>query len=207
MKDIIMKRSLELFTKHGFKMVTMDEIAKDLGISKKTIYTHYKSKDDLVEASVSYIMDEATDRLKSIAGTCETPIHEHFIMKSCMADLFAHKIQASTIYQFNKYYPKIAEKINQKRHDDYDFTILRNLREGVNKGYYRKEIDIEFVGRMFFLNSTAFFSDDYFLSNQNDEYVQELNQKALDYHLRSIVTPKGLEILEQLLKTHIKNEI
>lgn len=207
MKDIIMKRSLELFTKHGFKMVTMDEIAKDLGISKKTIYTHYKSKDDLVEASVSYIMDEATDRLKSIAGTCETPIHEHFIMKSCMADLFAHKIQASTIYQFNKYYPKIAEKINQKRHNDYDFTILRNLREGVNKGYYRKEIDIEFVGRMFFLNSTAFFRDEYFLSNQNDEYVQELNQKALDYHLRSIVTPKGLEILEQLLKTHIKNEI
>lgn len=200
MKDIILKKSLELFTKHGFKMVTMDEIAKDLGISKKTIYTHYKSKDDLVEDTVNYILNEATERLYSIAGTCETPIHEHFAIKNCIGDLFGHKIQTSTIYQFNKYYPKIAEKINLKRHKDYDFTILRNLREGVRLGYYRSDIDIEFVGRMFFLTSTSFINDDFYFINSNDEYVEELNYKILEYHLRSIVSSKGLEILEQLLK-------
>ena len=202
MKETILSKSLELFTKNGFKSVTMDDIANELGISKKTIYQHFSSKNELVKATVDYVFESATGKMKEIAGNCETPIHEHFAMKNCVGDLFGYNIQASTIYQFNKYYPKLAERIQKKRHEDYDFTILRNLREGVEHGYYRKEIDIDFVGKIFFASSTAFFNDELFMNMQNTQSIDELNYKFLEYHLRGIVTSKGLEILEQLLNTY-----
>jgi len=154
----------------------------------------------LVKATVDYVFVSATDKMKSIAGNCKTPIHEHFEMKSCLGDLFGQNIQASTIYQFNKYYPKLAERIQRKKHENYDFTILRNLRDGVEQGYYRKEIDIDFVGKIFFASTTAFFNDEIFINLQSNQSIDELNYKLLEYHLRGIVTPKGLEILEQLLQ-------
>lgn len=200
MKETVLKKSLELFIKNGFKAVTMDDIAKELGISKKTIYQHFSAKDELVKATVDFVFISATDKMKSIAGNCETPIHEHFEMKNCLGDLFGHNIQASTIYQFNKYYPNLAERIQKKKHENYDFTILRNLRDGVEKGYYRKDIDIDFVGKIFFASTTAFFNDEIFINLQSTQSVDELNYKLLEYHLRGIVTPKGLEILEQLLQ-------
>lgn len=202
MKETIFKKSLELFTTNGFKSVTMDDIANELGISKKTIYQHFSSKNELVKETVDFVFDSAINRLKDIQGKSETPIHEHFVMKNTVADLFGFNIQASTIYQFNKYYPRLADRIQKKRHANYDLTILKNLKEGVAKGYYRKEIDIDFVGKMFFSSSTAFFNDELFVNGQNSESLDELNYKFLEYHLRGIVTPKGLEILEELLKTH-----
>ena len=202
MKKTILKTSLELFVKHGFKTVTMDEIANELGISKKTIYLHFRSKDELITKTVDYIIDSAMDKMKEIVVSCETPIHEHFEMQNCVQDLFGLNIQASTVYQFNKYYPKIAEYIQQKRHNNYDFTILRNLKEGVRLGYYREDIDIDFVGKIFFASSSSFFQDETFVNLQSTKSLDELNTKFLEYHLRGIVTQKGLEILEQLLKTH-----
>lgn len=62
MKKTILKTSLELFVKHGFKTVTMDEIANELGISKKTIYLHFRSKDELITKTVDYIIDSAMDK-------------------------------------------------------------------------------------------------------------------------------------------------
>ena len=202
MKEIILKKSLELFTKNGFKSVTMDEIANELGISKKTIYQYFASKNALVEATVDFVFDSAIGKIKELAGSCETPIHEHFEMKNCLGDLFGQNIEASAIYQFNKYYPKLAERIQKKKHENYDFTILRNLRQGVEQGYYRKDLDIDFVGKIFFASSTAFFSDEMFVNLHSTQSIDELNYKFLEYHLRGIVTPKGLEILEQLLKNH-----
>jgi len=200
MKETILKKSLGLFIKHGFKSVTMDDIANELGISKKTIYQHFSSKSDLVKATVDYVFESATAKMKNIAGNCETPIHEHFEMKNCLGDLFGQNIQASTIYQFNKYYPRLSERIQQKKHENYDFIILRNLRDGVKQGYYRKEIDIDFVGKIFFASTTAFFNDEMFINLQSTQSIDELNYKLLEYHLRGIVTPKGLQILEQLLQ-------
>lgn len=202
MKETIFKKSLELFTVNGFKSVTMDDIAHELGISKKTIYLHFSSKNELVKETVDFVFDSAIDRMKNIIGNCDNPIQEHFALKNSVAALFGLNIRANTVYQFNKYYPRLAERVQKKRHDNYDFTILRNLNEGVEKGYYRDDIDIDFVGKMFFASSTAFFNDETFVNIQNSQSLDELNYKFLEYHLRGIVTPKGLEILEELLKTH-----
>jgi len=200
MKEDILKKSLQLFVKNGFKSITMDDIAKEMAISKKTIYQHFDSKYDLVAATVDYVFDSTASQMEKFIGTSETPIHEHYAMKGCVADLFGHNIEPSAIYQFNKYFPKIAQKIDEKRKAGFERTILRNLKEGVELGLYRSEIDVEFIGRMFFQSSASFFHDDIFEELLKVNTMDELNMKTLEYHLRGIVTPKGLEVLEQILK-------
>src|SRR5690554_2322006 len=120
--------------------------------------------------------------MKSVIGNCENPIQEHFAMKGSVADLFGLNIQTTMIYQFNKYYPKIAERIQKKRHDNYDLTILRNLQEGVKQGYYRADIDIDFVGKMFFSSLTAFLNDEHFDHLQNN---QKIGRASLGKECRS----------------------
>lgn len=200
MKEAILNKSLKMFVNHGFKSITMDDIAKEMGISKKTIYQHFESKNDLVAATVDYVFDSAMCRMKEIAETTETPIHEHFDMKNCVGDLFGHNIQPSAIYQFNKYYPDLAKKIEKKRHDNFESTIIKNLEDGVRLGYYREEIDIQFIGRVFFMSSSSFLKEDIFEELLKTKTIEELNTKFLEYHLRGIVTPKGLDVLEQILK-------
>lgn len=196
MKERILKKSIELFTNRGFKVVTMDDIAVELGISKKTIYQHFPSKRELVKSTVDYIYDSAMENMRCVVGRCETPIHEHFEMRNCIKDLLGHNINAVTLFQFKKYYPRLADLIEERRYKDLDFTILRNLREGVEKGLYRKEIDIEFVGKLFFASTTAFFRNEAFFS---EETMDDFEIKFAEYHLRGIVTPKGMSILEELL--------
>ena len=185
----------------------MDDIANELGISKKTIYQHFSSKNELVKETVDFVFDTAINRLKDIQGKSETPIHEHFAMKSCVADLFGFNIQASTIYQFNKYYPRLAERIQKKRHANYDLTILKNLKEGVEKGYYRKEIDIDFVGKIFFSSSTAFFNDEIFINGQNSESLDELNYNFLEEVLNQKIESLsgGEKNLLQFAKISVSN--
>lgn len=200
MKEAILNKSLKMFVNHGFKSITMDDIAKEMGISKKTIYQHFESKNDLVAATVDYVFDSTTCRMQEIVESAITPIHEHFEMKNCVNELFGHNIQPSAIYQFNKYYPDLAMKIEKKRHENFETTIIKNLKDGVRLGLYRKEIDIEFIGRVFFLSSSSFLSNDIFEELLKTTTIEEINTKFLEYHLRGIVTPKGLEVLEQILK-------
>lgn len=200
MKEAILNKSLKLFVTNGFKSITMDDIAKDMGISKKTIYQHFKSKNDLVKATVEYVYDSAMGRMNEVAGSCETPIHEHFEIRDCVSELLGHNIQPSAIFQFNKYYPDLAKWIEEKRHKDFDSTILRNIREGIKLGYYRNDIDVDFIGRVFFVIPSSFLHNEIFEDLIRTHTLDELNLKFLQYHLRGIVTPKGLEVLEQILK-------
>lgn len=198
MKETILEKSIQMFTHNGFKAVTMDDIAGELGISKKTIYQHFPSKKELVKSAVDYVYDAAIGKMKGIVGQCKTPIHEHFDMRNCIKELLGHNTSAATIFQFKKYYPRLSERIEKRRYKDLDFTILRNLREGVEQGYYRKEVDIDFIGRMFFSASTSFFHNEEFFE-QTEESMEDLELKFTEYHLRGIVTPKGLKVLEELL--------
>ena len=134
-----------------------------------------------------------------MVDNCANPIEEHFKMKGCIKDLLGHNVSAATVFQFKKYYPRLSERIEKRKYKDLDFTILRNLRAGVEQGYYRQDIDIDFIGRLFFSASNAFFHNEDFLKYNNNQTMDQLEFKFTEYHLRGIVTPKGLQVLEQLI--------
>ena len=85
MKDKILQKAADMFLSLGFKSVTMDDIASELGMSKKTIYSHFSTKRKLVEASTFYVLDRVNETICSILDANYDPIEETFTIKSMVA--------------------------------------------------------------------------------------------------------------------------
>ncbi|MFV0539655.1 MAG: TetR/AcrR family transcriptional regulator [Aestuariibaculum sp.] len=194
MRDKILSTSADLFLNLGFKSVTMDDIANKIGISKKTIYQHYTTKTKLVEATTLFVFDNISKSIDDIRATYQNPIEELLeIKKIVMMHLKNEK--TSPQYQLHKYYPKIYSTIKTKQFDLISECTISNLERGVETGLYRKDIHIDFVSRLYFSSLTSFKDAELFPHKSFS--MSMLLDHFLDYHLRGICTPKGIERLDQ----------
>ena len=207
MKDTILEKSKELFLRNGFKTVGMDDIAQSLHISKKTIYQYFPSKDDLVKAVLSYIYDLAFGKIEEISGKCETAIHEHFKIKESIDGILGKDFETSPcFFQLKKYYPELCYDFEKRRCKDIKTHIEGNISEGIKQGVYRKNLDKTFLVAQFIAGSDAIDLYEKFPEELGKSIsMKEHDNKFLEFYLRSIVTPKGLEIVENLIKN--ENEI
>ncbi len=197
MKETILQKAGETFLKFGFKSVTMDDIASEMGISKKTIYKYFSNKEELVDESLSFIHKSIH---KSVSCICEqgfNAIQENFEIKKIFKDLFKNT-DDSPMYQLQKYYPKTYQKLMADEFCMFKDCILKNLEKGINEGLYRKNIELELTTKFYF--SLVMSVHDTNLYKYNNNTVNNLEIKALDYHTRAIATLKGIQILEEQLK-------
>lgn len=196
MKDQILKTSAELFLNLGFKSVTMDDIAQKMGISKKTIYTHFSTKTKLVEATSFQIMEAINIGINQIRRQDKNPIVELFEIKRFTMSLLKNE-KASPQYQLEKYYPKIYRAIKTNQYALMGNCIGQNLERGISVGLYRSTIPVDFISKIYFLvgtgiNDTEIFPPEKFAIN-------DLLDLFLEYHLRAIVTPRGLKTLKEFI--------
>ena len=200
MKDKILEKASKMFMSLGFKNVTMDDIANEMGISKKTIYQHFSNKTELVKETASYLFDEITKGIDEIYRGNKNPIEELFNVKNYISDYFKAGNQ-STIYQFQKYYPKIHDTLKKKHLEKLETCINKNINRGIKDGLFRNDIDISIISRIYFYGSSNLKDNDYFpIEKFNPEKVQ---LEFLEYHIRGIGTSKGIIKLEQLLKNQL----
>lgn len=206
-KEQILNTAKELFLKHGVKTIGMDDIANSLHISKKTIYQYFSSKEELVKITLEHIYNLVFGKISEIIGKCETPIHEHFeIQKSINNTLGIEMKESTCMFQMKKYYPELKLELDRKRYFDNKKIIKQNLYEGIKRGLYRENLDSDFISTHFFVGIQAFQIDEEFSENFMENFSKkEFNRNFLDYHLRAIVTPKGLEILENILKNEYED--
>ncbi|WP_179351179.1 TetR/AcrR family transcriptional regulator [Winogradskyella vidalii] len=195
MKDKIVQKSVDLFLKFGFKSVTMDDIANEMGISKKTIYQHFQNKTKLVEATALTILDNISCGIDEICTLDKNPIEEIYeIKRFVMHNLKDEK--SSPQYQLQKYYPKIYASLKSKQFVKMLGCVTENLERGVAQKLYRDSIDINFVARLYF-NGIISLKDQDIFPRENFSTPMLMNN-YLEYHLRGICSPKGLETLTQL---------
>lgn len=196
MKDKIILTSAELFLNLGFKSVTMDDIAKSIGISKKTIYTHFENKTKLVEAVTLSLFEIICNGMDHICHTANNPIEELYDVKKFMMNYFKNE-KVSPQYQLQKYYPKIFQIIQHKQFDKMQQSVTDSLKKGVDTGLFRKDINIDFISRLYFMGINGIRDEAYFPLNKYD--VNFITENYLEYHLRAIVTLKGMSILNNFI--------
>ncbi|MGB3591195.1 MAG: TetR/AcrR family transcriptional regulator, partial [Nonlabens sp.] len=193
-KDILVQATT-LFLEQGFKSVTMDDISRSMGISKKTLYNHYNNKESLVEASVMSVYDTICCGIDHICDQHVNPIQELYdIKKTVMSSLKGDK--TSPIYQLQRYYPKVHKKISTMQFDYMQGCVNENLDRGIQQGLYIPSISKEFVSRIYFVGIQGI--KDLSLFPTQGFPVQKLYDQYLEYHLRGIVTPEGRKILNQI---------
>ncbi|SRX52841.1 TetR/AcrR family transcriptional regulator [Aequorivita sp. CIP111184] len=203
MKEKIIQKSTDLFLKLGFKSVTMDDIANEMAISKKTIYTHFKNKTALVKECTHNILHNITAGIDEICSHEQNPIEELFeIKKFVMGTIEAE--QSSPQYQLQKYYPEIFEGIKESHFEKMMECTHTNLRRGIKNGVYRSNLDIDFIARLYFLGIHGIKDQKLFpIEKFSTEFLTE---EYLEYHIRGIVTPEGFLTLTKFIKEHQTND-
>ncbi|MDT0691675.1 TetR/AcrR family transcriptional regulator [Salegentibacter sp. F188] len=199
MREKILSTASDMFLSLGFKSVTMDDIADKLGISKKTIYTHFSTKNKLVQATIVHLFEVIQTGINDIRAQKKNPIIELYEIKR-FAMRYLKDEKASPHYQLNKYYPKIAQNIEKKNFNIVQECVTDNLERGIISGHYRTGIPVSFIGRIHYLGMAGIKDSDVF---PPEEYSKpKLMEYFLDYHLHAICTSKGLKILEEFKKDH-----
>jgi hypothetical protein len=196
MKEKILYNASDMFLNLGFKSVTMDDIARELGVSKKTIYAHFSNKTDLVSEVTNRLFDTICCGIDDIKEQEKNPIVELFeIKKFVMQHLKDEK--SSPEYQLKKYYPKLYHSLKSKQFDVMQDSFKDNLQKGVELGLYRDDINFDFISRIYFNGMVGIKDKDLF--PQQNYPMSMLMNHYLEYHLRGICTQKGIQELEHQL--------
>lgn len=195
MEEQIVQKSAEMFLSMGFKTVTMDDIANELGISKKTLYQYFSNKNDLVHSCAMYLFDFIECGVDQICAKSQNPIEELYEIKNYVLQNLKDE-SSSPIYQLQKYFPKTYQELSAKQFKKMQSCMVTNLQKGIQMGLFREDIDLEFVTRVYYKAAMVIRDQEVFPLDKFT--LPQLEKYLLDYHLRAIVTPKGLEIIHQL---------
>jgi len=198
MRDKILQKATDLFLNLGFKSVTMDDLAQDMGISKKTIYTHYKNKNVLVEACSMHVFHQISSGIDQICNLELNPIEELFEIKKFVLHHLKNE-KSSPQYQLKKYFPRIYGNLRGKQFGVMQECVISNLEKGIKMGFYRDNLNKEFISRIYFSGITSIKDTDLFPTNKFD--IPTLTDDYLEYHIRGIVTPKGRTVLNTILNS------
>ncbi len=197
MKESILEKAMEMYIKLGFKGVTLDDIAQEMSISKKTIYQHFANRNELIEAVAKKIMTEIKCDIDTLSQGQMDPMEEMFVIRRYLRKTLEGKFQLP-IYQLNKFFPEIAQKLKRDQFGKMYESVMDNLSRGIKAGFYRPEIDTEFITRIYFAGVTGTKDTDLF--PEDDFNIHTVTKMYMEYHLRAICTAKGLDLLEQHLK-------
>ncbi|WP_103069829.1 TetR/AcrR family transcriptional regulator [Aquimarina sediminis] len=196
MKDKIIEKANDMFLNFGFKSVTMDDLATEMGISKKTIYTHFQNKTELIMATTDYLFCNISCGIDAIVEQKTGPIEELYEIKAFVMKHLKDE-KTSPQYQLQKYYPKIYKTLKVKQFELMQDCVIENLDRGIKKGVFRKNIDIQFISRIYFNGIIGIKDQEMFPIHIFP--MTQLMADYLEYHVRGIATEKGLEILNNLL--------
>ena len=196
--DRILSESLRLFKKNGIRSVSMDDISKELGMSKKTIYQYFANKTELIEKVLSHLhekeripcLEQATVNMNAIDVLLEVSRNVSIQLKD-MNPINAHELQ--------KYYPSIYREFIIRKRDHVFEQVKQNFAQGISEGIYRNDMDIDLVARLY-IQKLVDVHDPEFLSSVNFGF-EKVFQVMFDNHIRGIANSEGLAYYEKQIKT------
>ena len=193
-KEKIVNGALELYMRMGVKSVNMDEVATNLGISKKTLYVYFDNKQDLVNHCFQKHYDLVSEMINTSAAQFENAIDELFaIDESC--SIIMKQINPYLLGELKRYYPNTWALIEQLKQKVFFNIMKKNLNKGIKQEIYRKEIDVDVIAMLMINRIDTLINEEVFPLTQYD--FRKLLTEIRIYHLRGIATIKGINYLEQ----------
>ncbi|MES2567499.1 MAG: TetR/AcrR family transcriptional regulator [Bacteroidota bacterium] len=196
-QEKILKIALELFFKYGIKRVTMDDIAKELGMSKKTIYQYFKEKDDIVNKLCEIEMSKHQKKFEDVYLLSKDPIHEIMLISENMKEMMQH-INPMFFLDLQKFHPNAFLQFQTFKEDCAFNDILRNIKKGKEEGYYKSDIDDEFVARYRLAQIDMLMFGNYFSFDKLS--FSKSHELVLDMFVYGICTIKGHKLINAYKK-------
>ena len=175
----------------------MDDVAREFGISKKTLYQYVTDKPDLVEKVMLLIAEKHNSFFKKLRAKKINAIEELFEVNKYFTGMLKN-YNPSMEYDLRKYYPDLFKKIYEVRRKRMYESIIRNMKKGIKEGLYRRDMDIEIIAKLHVSRIENMYDNEIFT---NEELIStKVFNEIFIYHLRGIANVTGIKFLERKLK-------
>lgn len=193
-KERILVKSHELFNRYGIRSVSMDDIAAQLAMSKKTLYQYYTDKDELVNAVFDTILAINKNNCTECIKKGENAIHEVFLSFDIMEEMLK-TMNPSVLFDMQKYHPTAYRKFDDFKNSFLYKIIKTNLERGVKEELYREGIDTDILSRYRLHTVLLSFNPEVFPSNKtNAVYIE---QQLIECFLYGLATLKGYKLIQK----------
>lgn len=193
-KDRILQAALELFFRFGIKSVTMDDIAKHLAMSKKTIYQFFRDKDEVVHTLLEKELKRDMDDFTQIAVTSANVVEEVFNHMKKMHQIL-NNINPNIFYDLRKYHPKTWQIFHDFRNTFVHRQVADALDKGKKDGLVRPDVNSELIARLRVEEIDMSFNPAVFPPDQFR--ILEINIAMTEHFLYGICTLKGHKLINK----------
>ena len=201
MKEDIVKRALNDFMQYGFKTFTMDDLANKMGMSKKTLYEHFPSKQDLVDACLDYALEMSCTNVTTFIEGEGSVIENVYRNQKKVQEVFNINSDRP-IWELQKYYPKTYERMESEFAKTDALSIDKLLETGWQEGLFRKDINVNFY-KVFYTSVQRLRSITHTFPEREFPFWETI-YTILEYFFRILVNEKGLKELERVLEQERK---
>ncbi len=191
-KTNIIAKATKVFMRYGIKAVSMDDIAREIGVSKKTLYLIAKDKSDLLKSIFQNQMECDKAEHAQIVETAKDAIEELFIINKSLKKQF-EEMHPSIMFDLQKFYPEVWALFNKFKFEYIYVQIINNINRGKQEGFYDIEINAEVYAKLFIGRFDILFDSNLFPSEQFD--ISLVHKHIINYHIRAMALPKGFKLL------------
>jgi len=197
----ILSASAELFRQYGFKTITMDDIARRAGISKKTLHQHFANKNEVVNESVTWYKCKITEMCDAAMNESENAI-EGMVRTMSMFDQINRQINPMAMLELERYYPEGFIRFKDSLLKQDVVSIKENIERGQEQGLYRAEINADFMARYRMEISLIVFHPNLLVTDRED--MHRVAHEISEHFLYGIMTPKGEKLYQKYKEKYLK---
>lgn len=203
-RERIKQKADELFRRYGIRSITMDEIANQLGISKKTIYQSFSDKDELVDEVVTNLLSYNKESCNAARARAGNAIQEVFFSMEMLEEMFEN-MNPTILYDLERNHPQTFKKF---QHHKY-FYLLDNIKQNIEKGkteeLFRQDINTEVAAKVRLETMMLPFNQEIFPKNKFT--LIDLEKQLIEYYLFGIASLKGYKMILKYQQESLKSII
>lgn len=197
----ILSASIELFSQYGFKTITMDDIARRAGISKKTLYLHFANKQEVVNEAVTWYSNQTTENCGMVLENADNAIQAMVKILAFFDELY-RRINPMAIFEMQRYFPEAYARFRASLLDR-DVTVIReNIERGKREGYYRDCVNADLLARYRIETSLLILQPNLLVNDRNS--LMSVALEIGEHFMYGIMTPKGEELYKKYKSEYIK---
>lgn len=199
----ILSASIELFSQYGFKTITMDDIARRAGISKKTLYQHFANKQEVVHESVVWYKNNATSNCVVILKDSENAV-EAMVKMLAFFDNMNKRINPMALFELQRFFPE-AYKAFRDLLIDRDVVMIRDsILEGIKDGFFREHINADLLARYRLETSLLVLQPNLLVNDRNS--LMSVALEIGEHFLYGIMTPAGEVLYHRYKEKYLKEQ-
>ena len=188
----ILHKAAQVYMRYGIRSVTMDDLARELGISKKTIYIYFKDKDEIIKEIINLKIEADKLNCEISRQDSTNAIDEMFEISQFIVETIKN-INPSVFYDLQKYHPKAWELLENHKWSFVYSQILNNIQRGIAEGLYRDNMNPELIARMHLAKTNMVFSGELFPIDQYD--IEDVFIELFRFQIRGMANEEGLKYL------------